>query len=519
MHELADQLLSHLRAGWRYRWHAAICAWIIATAGWTVVHLIADRYRASARVYVDTQSVLRPLLSGLAVQPNLNQTVSMLGRTLVNRVNVEKVVQMSGMEAGISNPAARERLIAELTKEIDVISGGGENLYTIAYADRSRERAKRVVESLLTIFMQESLGTQRSDTVSAREFIEEQLKSYSDKLVAAEKAVTEFKRRHQGLMPGEGRDYYGRLSDAKSDLRKASLELREAIDARDAIKQQLASEAKMPAQAGDRPATVVPASELDVRIAALQRKLDDLRLVYTEQHPDVIANEHLIAQLRKQKKAEETRQGAPADGGQKATPASQSLVYEQLTISLATAEAKVAAMKARVAEYEIRYKELQAAANALPEIEAEYAQLTRDYQVIKTRYNHLLERRESAQISGDVETSNVGMGFRVVDPPRVSLKPSWPNRPKLVTAVLLLSLAGGFGLAFALSQVRPTFNDERSLRQASGLHVLGSIAMTWNEKQKKRHALGTFSLVLSFLGLLSVYGTILTSLIRAAAGV
>ena len=140
MHELADQLLSYLRAGWRYRWHAAISAWIIAVAGWTVVHLIADRYRASARVYVDTQSVLRPLLSGLAVQPNLNQTVSMLGRTLVSRVNVEKVVQMSGMEARINNPAARERLIAELTKEIDVTSGGGENLYTIAYADKSREQ-------------------------------------------------------------------------------------------------------------------------------------------------------------------------------------------------------------------------------------------------------------------------------------------------------------------------------------------------------------------------------------------
>ena len=86
-------------------------------------------------------------------------------------------------------------------------------------------------------------------------------------------------------------------------------------------------------------------------------------------------------------------------------------MYEQLTVSLASAEANVAAMKARVEEYGVRYNELQAAANALPQVEAEYKQLTRDYEVIKARYDKLLERRESAQISGDVEASDVVMGF------------------------------------------------------------------------------------------------------------
>jgi len=520
MHELADQLLSYLRAAWRYRWYAAVVAWLLALAGWTAVHRMPDRYEANARVYVDTQSMLRPLLSGIAVQPNLDQVVAMMGRTLVSRVNVEKVIRMAGMEAGVATPAARERLIADLTQDIAVTSGGRENLYTIAYADEHREQARRVVESLLRIFMEGSVGNKRSDTVSARQFIEDQLRSYSEKLVAAENAVTEFKRRHQGLMPGEGRDYYGRLSDARTDVRKATLELREALDARDAIKQQLAVEARMSARPGDKPAAVAPPSELDVRIAALQQKLDNLRLSYTEQHPDILASEHVIAQLKEQKRAEETKRRAAADSGQKSAPtAPQGQVYEQLSLSLATAEAKVAAIKARVAEYEIRHKELQAAAHALPQIEAEFKQLTRDYEVIKARYDKLLERRESAQITGDVETSEITMGFRVIDPPRVSLKPTWPNRPKLMTAVLVAALAGGFGVAFVLSQIRKTFNDERSLRQASGLRVLGSVPMTWNEKQKKRRTRGAFALVLSFLGLLSAYGTIMASLMLAASRV
>ena len=103
----------------------------------------------------------------------------------------------------------------------------------------------------------------------------------------------------------------------------------------------------------------------------------------------------------------------------------------------------------RVAEYNERYTELQAAANALPQIEAEYTQLTRDYEVIKTRYDKLLERRESAQISGDMEASDVVMGFRVIDPPQVPLAPSAPNRPLLMSLVLLAALGGGFGTCFS----------------------------------------------------------------------
>jgi polysaccharide chain length determinant protein (PEP-CTERM system associated) len=512
MHELADQLVSALRAAWRYRWYAAIVAWLFALAGWTAVYLTPDRFEANARVYVNTQSMLRPLLSGLAVQPNIDQVLAMMARTLVSRVNVEKVIQMAGMEPEHATPYARERLIADLTKDIAITSAGRENLYTITYADEDREQAQRVVESLLKLFME----GKRSDTVSARQFIEDQLRTYGEKLVAAENAVTEFKRRHQGLMPGEGRDYYGRLSDARTALRQATLELKEALDARDAIKRQLAGEVRMSPRPDDKHAAVGPPSELDGRIAALEQKLDNLRLQYTEQHPDIVASEHVIAQLRAQKRAEEMKQRAVVDSARNSAPAApQGQVYEQLTISLATAEARVASTKARVAEYESRHRELQADAHAVPQIEAEFKQLTRDYEVTKARYDKLLERRESAQITGDVETSEVAIEFRVVDPPRVPLKPSWPNRPKLMTAVLVAALAAGFGVAFVLSHIRKTFNDERSLRQASGLPVWGSVAMTWNEKQKKRRARAAFAFVLSFLGLLSAYGTIMASLVLA----
>jgi polysaccharide export outer membrane protein len=230
--ELVDQLVSYLRAG-RYagtpRWSRGSRA-----SGWTAVHRIR---------------------TATGPTPGLRRRNRCCGYLRDRRAaNMDRVVGAGpgqpqtwgrwsdgGMEAGVATPAAEA---ADCTaEEITITSGGRENLYTIAYADENREQARRVVESLLTIFMEGSIGNKRTDTDSARRFIEDQLRSYGEKLAAAENAVTEFKRRHQGLMPGEGRDYYGRLSDARTALRKASLELREAMDARDAIKRQLAGEA------------------------------------------------------------------------------------------------------------------------------------------------------------------------------------------------------------------------------------------------------------------------------------
>jgi polysaccharide chain length determinant protein (PEP-CTERM system associated) len=265
---------------------------------------------------------------------------------------------------------------------------------------------------------------------------------------------------------------------------------------------------------GDTRADELVLPEVDPRIRSLEQKLDSLRLNYTERHPDIVAIVRIIEQLKEQRKAEaKLKKPAPS-----AAP-SQDPVYQQLSVALASAEANVAAMKARVAEYGLRYNELQAAANALPQIEAEYKQLTRDYDVIRARYDKLLERRESAQISGDVEASDITMGFRVIDPPQVPLAPSAPNRPRLMSLVLLAALGGGLGFAFLISQIRTTFNDERRLREASGIQVLGTVAMAWTDKQKKRRARGLFALLLSFLSLLSAYGAIMASLMMTASRV
>ena len=524
MHELSAQLLSHLKATWRFRWYAMGFAWIAAVAGWVAVYQMPDRYEASARVYVDTQSVLRPLLSGLAVQPNVDQIVVMMSRTLVSRPNLEKVIRMADMDIKLKTPEDREAMIARLNKGLTIKSAGRENLYTIAYSDQNPQEAKRVVQSLLTIFVEGSLGDKRKDSDSARRFIDEQLKAYGEKLVAAETAVTEFKRKNMGLMGTDGRGFYARIQEASALVSQARLELKEAENARDAMKKLMAGENEMPSLIDERTvAEGAPNPEVDARIQALQKTLDQLRLTYTDKHPDIIGTLRIMDQLKEQKKREaEERQKEAAEKAKLKKPAptqaqSQNPVYQQLSMSLAAAESGVASMKARVAEYERRYNELKGLANAVPQIEAEYTQLTRDYEVTRNNYEKLLSRRESAQISGDMESNANVMDFRVIDPPQVPSVPNAPNRPLLMSMVLLAALGGGIGFALLMSQAKPTFNDERRLREVSGLPVFGTVIMAWTEAQKSRRRKGVIALLVSCMSLLSAYAAIMAALMLTAA--
>ena len=502
MQELADQLLSYLKAAWRYRWSAILVAWLIASAGWIVVNVLQDRYEASTRVYVDTQTVLKPLLTGLAVQPNSDQITVMLSRTLMSRPNLERVIKIAGLDTNVKSEEDRAKLLSRLSQWLTIKSTGKENMYTLAYSGSSPEEARRVVESLLNLFEQESIDDKRRDSESAQRFIDQQLVSYGEKLKVAEEAVMEFKRQNVGLMPSEGQGYYSRLRDAEVALTQANGDLREAENSRDAIKRQIAKY---------KDATQGANPELDARINALEKQLDNLLVTYTSQHPDVVALERLISHLKQQREAEAKGTAVPLSGTRLLDRGEQ-----QLMVSLAAAEANVAAIRARVAERVRRYNELKAVAGELPKVEAKFIQLTRDYDVIKTRYNNLLERRESARISGDMQEKSAVAGFRVVDPPRAQSKPSWPDRPRLVTLILLAALGGGGGVAFLISQLRPTFDNERRLQEATSLPVLGTVVKEWTVVQKLHRTLGLVTFTVAFVGLLAAYALIMLPLVLTA---
>ncbi len=505
MEEQLSQLISYVTGIWKYRWYGLATAWLVAVTGGIVVYQLPDKYQASARVFVDTQSTLKPLLSGMTTVPNVEQQVAIMSRTLMSRPNVERLVRMVDLDIKAKTPKDKEEQIDQLIQDIKLGGAVRDNIYTITYNNENPKLAKEVVRSLLAIFVEGGIGDKKKESEKAVSFIDEQIRNYEQKLIVAETALKDFKLKNAGLLSRQSGDYGTKLLDTSDALGQAKLELREAEQARNAIKRQIGGDTTDPSAAANPIAASNP--EIDERLHALQKNLDNLEMQFTPAHPDIISTKRLIAQLQERKREEAKARKPNADPGMHYSP-----MLQQLTIALAAADAKAASMRARVDEFAARAERLAAMNKAVPEVEAQLAQLNRDYQINKENYEKLLGRREAAKLSGELTATTDMMTFRVIDPPMVPQTPAGPHRLRLFAGVVLGALAAGIGIAFLMSKLRPTFLNQYSLREATGLPILGTIAMHWTEQEKARRKKGLMAFSGSFMLLLMLCGGVMTKL-------
>lgn len=516
--EILRQIQDILRGMWHRRWIGVAAAWVAALVGAAVLVRIPDRFEATARVYVDTATLLKPLLSGLAVEPDIDQQVSMMARTLITRPNIEKLVREADLDAGATQ-AQRDSLVDGIIRELRFSAAGRDNVYNVSFSDRDPAKAQLVVQRLVSLFVESGLGNKRRDTETARKFIDEQIAGYEKRLAEAESRLKDFRLRNLTVtVAGAGQDYVSRTQTAAEELSKAQVELRVAEQSRDALKRELAGEEPLllPDLAANS-VTIGASPELDARLDAQKRLLDDLLRRYTDQHPDVAATRRLIQSLEDQRRQEiETRRKAAAAASTGRSAPSTNPVFQQIRISLTEAEANVAALRARVSEMQARLDQLRASANRVPAVEAEMAQLNRDYEVVRQSYQAMVAKREAASITGEVDESAGLAEFRVIEPPRVGDKPSFPNRKVLVPAVLLLALAAGAAAAFVASQLMPTFHSPRALREIGQRPVLGSVSMRPNATALRRERLGRMGFAGSVAVLVLMYAGWLAWLALAA---
>lgn len=483
MEEIIAQLQSGLKGIWKYRWCAVILTWLVATVGWLKVYTMPDDYQTTARVFVDTQSILKPLLSGMTTLPNVEQQVAIMSRTLLSRPNVERVMRMVDLDIAASTPREHEQKVDELMQKIRIGGTSTYDIYTISYNHSNPRLVRDVVQSLLTIFVEGSFKGKKGESEKAVQFIDEQIRAYEDKLLAAENNVKEFKLKNNFLLPRQGIDYNAQVLISQDALNAAKLELVEAEQARNAIDGQISGDE--PILGTELGPAAIDNPELDGRISALNKSLDALLLQYTEAHPDIISTRRLVALLEERKVQEAKTRVAPADLGKNYSP-----MLQQLKVALAEADARVASIRARVAEMQQRHDTLLAQSQAVPEIESQLAQLNRDYQINKDNYEKLIGRREAAKLSGDLSTTTEMMSFKIIDPPTVPQRPTGPNRPLLYSIVMAVAVMAGAAGALLISQVRPTYLSPGELREATGLRVLGAVAMTWTDPERRKRRRG-----------------------------
>src|SRR5437870_883813 len=210
MQELIEQLLALLRGMWQRRWIGLGVAWATAIIGAVIVFRLPDKYEASARVYVDTQSMLQPLMSGMAITPDAGGQVAILSRLLLSRPNLEKIIRKSDLDTSAGKNATDLVDLAAGSLTI-ARAGTGDNLYTIAFRYPDGRKARDVVQAALSTFIEQSLGQTRGGTDTARRFVDEQIKDYENKLRELGARGQAFRWKYMGLMGTIGQSTVGQM--------------------------------------------------------------------------------------------------------------------------------------------------------------------------------------------------------------------------------------------------------------------------------------------------------------------
>ena len=161
---IASLARRYATAGWRHRWKALLLAWLICIPGWAAVYSLPSQYQASARIYADAEAILGTLLRGIAVDSSPSAQVDMLQRTLLSRPNLERVIAKTDLDLRVTDMASRERVLQQLATDIK-LTPQTRQLFKIDYTDRDPRLAYAVVQTLITLFMENATGSDRQQRI------------------------------------------------------------------------------------------------------------------------------------------------------------------------------------------------------------------------------------------------------------------------------------------------------------------------------------------------------------------
>jgi capsular polysaccharide biosynthesis protein len=165
-----EQAKSIMAIAWRRRWLALSTACVVAAASAVAVLLIQDKYKATARIFVNTQTVLKPLMQGLTYQADVDQQMNMLARTLISRPNVERLLRRPDIRIDDAGALSHEELVTRLMGQIKVAPAGSGNLYEISYSGPAPAQSLRVVDATVSLFINAGAEAKREDSQDAGDY-------------------------------------------------------------------------------------------------------------------------------------------------------------------------------------------------------------------------------------------------------------------------------------------------------------------------------------------------------------
>jgi polysaccharide chain length determinant protein (PEP-CTERM system associated) len=480
----------------RRRWYLIVLLAVVGSAaGYFASHVLPKRFTSQTLVLVQQPSV-SPALVTPVVSDNINQRLAAMQQQILSRSRLEPVIQKFGLygkdvdQVPMNDLVERLRSAITITPVQPMAETRAQNLpgFYISVVFNNPTLAQQICARITNMFLEENLHSRQGQTLQTDEFLGRQLAEAKAKLDAQDGRLAAFQRKYLGSLPDQEQTNLNILTGLTSQLEASTQALGRAQQdkgfAESVLSQQMA--AWQASQTGQNPETLAQ------QLAALQSQLTTLQSKYTDDHPDVIKAKNDIAAM-KEKIAEDNQQQKSAGIDKAARPLSEPAQIQQMRAQIHQYDQVIKERTKQQEDIQGQIKVYQARVQASPAVEQEYKLVTRDHQSALDFYNDLLKKRDQSAMAMNLEESQQGEQFQVLDPANFPEKPSFPKVPVFAGGGLAAGMALGLGLVLLLELQDTSMRSERDIEAALHLPVLAMIPVITKDQGKK-------SLRTSFVG-------------------
>ena len=399
-----------LRELWIHKFKAVLAGFMVGFIVLMIGTTWPVKYESSMTIFADNQNILAPLLSSQATVVRVSDQVRLVQNAMLSPSIVNKVIEDAYQLKGIS---LSEKELEEYGRQLRgniTIRGVGQDHIQITYTNESPDDTYEILSAISDAFIEDASERKRSDSREAFLFIDNQVKQYKSQLLEAEETLKNFNAQNTD---GTLQEASARITALKDEIENIRFEMDELRARIKSINDQLSQESRFSARQ-------YKADIYRERLIQLQRNKETLLLNLTQSHPDVIQLNYQIEDAQRElENAERDDLESKSNIDEKAI----NPLYEELRTQLAetkldlSGKERLIALKNQKLEREFERKEL------IAEREAERAEITRDYQVTKSKYDEMLNQKEKARLSMTISLEGQGVTYKVKEPPQYPLVP------------------------------------------------------------------------------------------------
>jgi polysaccharide chain length determinant protein (PEP-CTERM system associated) len=489
---------------WRRKWLVVVAVCLMSATALVLSRRLPDMYESETLILVIPQRVPESYVRS-TVTVRIEDRLRSISQEILNRSRLEQIIRDFNLYSEQLKTRPMEQVVASMRGNV-FVDTVRDDAFKVRFVSDSPRTAMIVADRLATMFIEENVRDREGQATGTNDFLQSQLDDARARLQMHEEKLEVYRKRYSGELPTQLEGNLHVIQATQNQIQGLTESINRDRDRRLGLERSMSEPGS--AAGSDLPGTADAPVDAETKayqdLDKARAELRELQVRLRSEHPDVIAKVRAIADLeRKVREAVNAEPGAVPARPLTANAREQRTRGRQYQAEIDKLDQQISGKEAEMQRLRQVMSDYQRRVEAVPGHESELTALTRDYETLQKIYSELLGKKESSQMSANLERQQAGEQFRILDPARIPERPVSPNRPQIIAIAAALGLLMAVGLIGFLEYRDMTLRTEDEIVRTLVLPVIAAIPVMLAVADVKRRRRNRVVMITATLVLIS----------------